>query len=294
MLLAAACLCLSNLPPLAYKATGSSVADNFGDLVGDRLGISVAVGDTLSAASAVGGQYVRVYGADGTNLYQKDITIGGGQWASLALSGDLLVVGNCKDEGTDYGAAYVLRAENGTTLSKLVQADGASNDYYGDRVAIDAAADTIVVVGCSDDDVGTQSGSIYVYDASPPFALRFKLANPGEDGDGAGDNFGSSIGVSADAIVAGSYQDDEGDVEAGAVYVLELLDGQVRHKLLGEAANDYFGVAVAIHGTTLVVGATRDGASHGNKLGTAYVFNTISGAKLKTLADGAAMASARL
>ena len=49
-------------------------------------------------------------------------------------------------------------------LAKLVAADAATDDYFGNSVAIDG--DTIVVGAWGDDDGGSASGSVYVFRTS--------------------------------------------------------------------------------------------------------------------------------
>ena len=111
--------------------------------------------------------------------------------------------------------------------------------------------------------------------------------------------FGYSMAIDGDTIVVGAYRDDDGGSESGSVYVFRTTDGGATYGQVAKltaadaAASDYFGISVAIDGTTVVVGAYGDDDG-GSKSGSAYVFRTSDGgatygqvAKL-TAADGAA------
>ena len=92
--------------------------------------------------------------------------------------------------------------------------------------------------------------------------------------DGAeNDYFGSSVVVSGDFAVVGSYNDDtvRGDGAGSAfVYVRNGNVWTLQQKLTAAdgAADDNFGVAVAMSGDTIVIGADRDDTA----AGSAYVF----------------------
>jgi hypothetical protein len=91
--------------------------------------------------------------------------------------------------------------------------------------------------------------------------------------DGAGgDYFGVSVAISGDTVVAGAYGDDSWK---GAAYVFDRDQGgadnwdQVAKLTASDgAADDHFGVSVAISGDTVVVGAHRGDSIQG----AAYVF----------------------
>ena len=83
---------------------------------------------------------------------------------SVAVSGDTVVVGASSDDdnGTDSGSAYVYRYDGSMWQeTKLTASDGEPNDLFGNSVAI--SEDTAMVGSPLDDDVGSMSGSAYVF-----------------------------------------------------------------------------------------------------------------------------------
>jgi len=94
--------------------------------------------------------------------------------------------------------------------------------------------------------------------------------------DGAAyDRFGHSVAVSGDTAVVGADRNDEKGPDAGAAYVF-VRSGttwiqQAKLTAADGHANDYFGVAVAISGDTLLVGAMFNDDTKSDA-GAAYVF----------------------
>merc|ERR1719181_1411772 len=86
---------------------------------------------------------------------------------SVAISGDLVVVGAVADDDddSDPGSAYVFRTTNGgaswTQVAKLVASDAAEWDAFGISVAV--SGDLVVVGAYRNDNAGTDSGSAYVF-----------------------------------------------------------------------------------------------------------------------------------
>ena len=98
------------------------------------------------------------------------------------------------------------------------------------------------------------------------------------DAAAAGDSFGWSVAFDSGTVVVGAHSDNDACTDnplcnSGAAYVYSLGDaGLVYTKLTAPdaAADDYFGVSVAIDGETIVVGAYAK-----NLLtGAAYVYRT--------------------
>jgi hypothetical protein len=95
----------------------------------------------------------------------------------------------------------------------------------------------------------------------------------------AGDNFGAAVAVAGNTAVVGAFDHDDND--AGRAYVFSKTTGGWKQiaELKGSdtVAGDNFGVAVAISGATIVVGASSHDST---SAGRAYVFTkTASGWK---------------
>ena len=80
-------------------------------------------------------------------------------------------------------------------------------------------------------------------------------------GDGAlVDYFGTAVGISGTTTVVGAWHDDDNGSNSGSAYLFDTTTGHQIAKLLpeGGAANDWFGVSVAISGNTVIVGAYKN------------------------------------
>jgi len=203
---------------------------------------------------------------------------------SLSMDGDTIVVGAPWDDdnGRDSGSAYVFtRDTDGTAWrqqAKLLPDDGAADDMFGYKVAVDG--DSIVVGARWDDDNGEDSGSAYVFsrDSTGSTTWRQQAKLLPDDG-AADDEFGGSVAVYNDTIVVGAYYDDDNGDRSGSAYVFtrDSTDGtgwKQKAKLLPNdgAAGDQFGFGIAIYGDTIVVGA-EDDDDNGSTSGSVYVFD---------------------
>ncbi|EGB07925.1 hypothetical protein AURANDRAFT_26633, partial [Aureococcus anophagefferens] len=201
---------------------------------------------------------------------------------SVASSGDFVVVGAYLDDdaGTSSGSAYVFRTVDGVTeqIAKLVSSDAAAQDQFGASVAIH---NDIIVVGANhDDDAGYDSGSAYIFKTSDGGATWPQVAKLVASDGAAGDEFGWSIASSGDFVVVGANLDDDAGTSSGSAYVFRTVDGVTEQiaKLVSSdaAAQDQFGVSVAIHNDIIVVGAAWNDDA-GSNSGSAYIFKTSDG-----------------
>lgn len=202
--------------------------------------------------------------------------------SSIAADGEILVVGApVEDHGglVDSGAAYVFtRNRNGADgwgqVKKLLPAGAATRDHFGRSV--DVEGDVIVVGAPVADPRGADSGAAYVFErhqgGNDNWGERARLvASNGV----AGQQFGLAVAVSGDSIAVGAPFSDERASDAGAVYMFTrlMISGvpwSESQKLLAPngAAGDQFGLALALDGRTLVVGAPF---TEGDR-GSVYVF----------------------
>ena len=227
---------------------------------------------------------------------------------SIAVDGDIAVVGARQDD-TRNGSAYVFTKVSGvwSQVAKLTASDGAADDEFGYSVAVDG--DTIVVGAHLDNgtDSGgnaiTDSGSAYVFTKpASGWADMTQTAKLTAFGAAADDEVGISVAVDGDTILVGAHQNDS---NKGAAYIFTKFSGvwgntpvSGNHRVetaklvaADAAADDEFGISVALDGDTAVIGARKDD-DNGNQSGSAYVFTKVSGVwsqKAKLIAsDGAA------
>ena len=207
-------------------------------------------------------------------LVASDAAAGDEFGYSVAIDGDTLVVGAYAKD-SDTGSVYVFRTSDGGAtygqVAKLTASDGASGDKFGVSVAIDGAT---VVVGAYYKN--SYRGAAYVFRTTDGGATYDEIAKLTASDGASYDYFGISVAIDGDTVVIGAYRAGTG----GAVYVLRTSDGGATYgevaKLTASdaAADDKFGVSVAIDGATVVVGAFY---GSNNWKGSTYVFLTTDG-----------------
>ena len=167
-------------------------------------------------------------------------------------------------------AAPIARAGNATRarrrlsvdyqeVAKLVASDAATGDNFC-SVAIDG---NTIVVGAYQDDRGG-SGSAYVLRTSDGGATYVEVAKLTAADAAAEDFFGFSVAIDGNTVVVGARYDDDAGSMSGSAYVFLTTDGGATYDQVAKltaadgAAEDQFGVSVAIDGDTIVIGAYND------------------------------------
>ena len=185
---------------------------------------------------------------------------------------------------TSSGSVYVYDLD-GTNEVKITPSDAAAGDRFGESAAI--AHNKIVVGSPLDDDDGTSSGSVYIYNLDGTGEVKLTASDAA-----AGDNFGKSVAIGNNKIVVGARTRNVGALEnAGSVYVYDL-DGTNEVTITASDADssDYFGQSVAIAHNKIVVGAYIDDTGQNNNLtnsGSAYVYNLDGTGEVKLTASDA-------
>lgn len=266
---------------LAVGAAGIAANHRFGAAVSvDGRYALVGANRDDELGSSAGAAYLYYWIDSDWILEQKILAPDGAPFddfgGAVALRGDVAVIGARLDDdrGNNSGSIYLYRwtKQDGWHFEqKLVAPDGSAADEFGAAVAIDGE---LVVVGSRlDDDLGTNSGSAYVF-RHDGVQWNFEQKLLPDDG-AAGDNFGYSVAISGDVVVVGADRHDQPASDAGAAYVFQWDDGDWAQtgKLTAwdAGAGDRFGSAVAIHEGRLLVGAHRN-AQNGLDSGAAYTF----------------------
>ena len=192
---------------------------------------------------------------------------------SVAVDVDTAVIGVPGDD-TLQGSAYVFTKVSGVWSQPvmLTASGGLADDEFGISVAVDG--DTVVVGGDQD---GNGAAYVYIKPASIggwADSTGTETAKLTASGGAADDKFGISVAVDGDTVVVGGDQDGN-----GAAYVYIKPSGSAwgnatetaKLTASGGAANDKFGISVAVGGDTVVVGGDQNGN------GAAYVFTKPSG-----------------
>ena len=238
----------------------------------DFFGISVSVDSNVAivgsyrsddSGSDSGSAYVFERTASGwveaSKLIADDGASGDRFGFSVSITDGLALVGSYLQDGVarDTGAAYIFEntASGWVQHSKLIAVDGAESDQFGISVAID---ENVVAIGSfGDDDNGPTSGSVYIFEQLQGVwtGTQKLLAANGA----AGDQFGRSISVNGNRVMAGSpYRDDNG-TSSGAAYIFQKIDDswQQQSYLLASdgVAQDNFGFSVSLDNDLSAVGS---------------------------------------
>jgi len=159
-------------------SSDGAAGDTFGGIVsisGDSALIGAGGDDSYTGAAYVftrtgttWTQQAKLLASDGA---ANDLF---GIW-SLSLDGDTALIGAYYDDdnGANSGSTYVF-TRTGTTWTeqqKLLASDGAATDNFGGCVAL--SGDTALIGAWQDDDMGSNSGSVYVFTKT---SLTFSIA----------------------------------------------------------------------------------------------------------------------
>jgi hypothetical protein len=257
---------------------------------GDQFGYSIAISGNTAVVGAWknnasrGKAYVfRDNGAgDWTQIAKltADDAMAGDQFGvSVAISGTTALVGAHFDSnmaGPLTGAVYVFEESGGawSQVDKLIASDATFNNRFGESVALNG--NTAIIGAPGDAEDGVESGAAYIFrrDPSMDFVEVTKLLP--DDGEPS-KLFGHSVGLSDEAAIVGSYQDNDGGLASGSAYLFtENGAGEwfQAEKLLASdaAASDAFGYAVGVSEGIGLVGAPLSNIG-GTDAGAAYLFN---------------------
>ena len=211
------------------------LASNAAAMVGfgvsiDVVGDDAVVGAPQSDGAGVGFGSVYVYQRDGFGGWSEVVELGavdgadGDQFgSSVAMVDGLIVVGAPMHDanGADAGAVYVFE-RNGmgqwSPSAKLMADVGVAGQLFGSSVSISGG---LIVVGARDDDGAVAgAGAVYLFEPDGggwTQADRLVAA----DG-GVNDRFGIGVGVDGGSLIVGASGDDDGGLNAGAVYFFDL------------------------------------------------------------------------
>ncbi|MCF7911568.1 MAG: T9SS type A sorting domain-containing protein [Candidatus Cloacimonetes bacterium] len=238
-------------PPDSTMYFGASVFIN-----GDYM----IIGDNQEYCNSSGSAVIYYY--DEENWIEMDIISASSspicdQYAcsvGISPSGDYVIVGAANDDenAESAGAAYLYqRTDSQWTLqSKMMAYDGASSDWFGYSTYI---TDTFLFISAPlDDDNGNESGSIYVYENNgTDWVFHSKLT---ASHIASSDQFGYSISVSDNTLIAGTRCFDQGEA-----YIFNFDGSNWTEEAILTASDgfdyDHFGCSVSISGDFVVVGA---------------------------------------
>ena len=195
----------------------------------------------LAAATTARGQCLET-----GKLTPIDGRDGDGVGVAVAIEGERALVGAPKTDGAeqDIGAAYVYDVTTGQRLLTLIPGNGARWDDFGLAVSL---SENIALVGAPGaDTVDASSGAVYIFDATSGAPLSMIV--PGTQTYGA--HFGWAVALEGSHAVIGAPG-------SGLCALFDLSDpaSPVELAVFEPAVRcSGFGGAVAVDGTTVVVG----------------------------------------
>ncbi|MPZ17680.1 MAG: hypothetical protein GEV06_07200 [Luteitalea sp.] len=189
----------------------------------DWFGISVAIArNTIPSTVVVGaiGKAAYVFRrswwsgtwTETAQLLPPQVSGGAFGW-SVAIDGDRVVVGDPGTSNLGVGHAFVfLRYGSGWIFDYFVASDGSFDNRFGESVAV--AGDRVVVGAPYADDY---QGAAYVFSLTATGWTQRKLVSLGR---APGDDFGRSVAIAGNTLVAGAPNADVGgNSSQGAAYV---------------------------------------------------------------------------
>jgi hypothetical protein len=203
--------------------------------------------------------------AKGSNNYGRSVAISG-NFAVIGSDGDL--VGGNSNQGS--ASVYEFDGEKWVLRQKLTDPAGNSGDNFGKTVAISG---NYLVIGSPGDDVGANSnqGSACVFRyTGTDWVFLQKLTDATG---GATNNFGSSVSISGNFLIAGSPNDNIAlNLDQGSISIFQFNGSSwvLKQKISDAtgATDDNFGYSVAISGGKIIVGAPFDDYSVYTNMGS--------------------------
>ena len=190
---------------------------------------------------AISGELIRSFAASDAELFEE---FGN----AVAIVGSTLAV-NCRHDEVaplSRGSVFLIDIATGEELDRLTAVEGARVSDYGGYLC---AKDGILAVGTHKSGV-----PVDLYET-----VSFQRIGMIEDPVDDGGRFGAAIDIAQGRIVIGAQDQRSSAGPGGAAYVFDIATQRLITELKPGIVQgfDFFGVAVAIEGDTVVVGASR-------------------------------------
>lgn len=272
------------------SAGDSGASDNFGTAIAVSGGTAIigAPNATVNGNYGQGAAYVFTESSgvwsQAQELVASDGAAGNMMGYSVAIDGTTALVGDPTEwvNGNDsQGAVYVF-TENGNTWSqaqKLIASDGAQDDTFGGSIALDGNT-ALISSSLAAIDGNADQGAVYVFtDSGDVWNQTQKFTS--SDGE-SGDLFGNSLALSGTEALVGAFAATvNGNPDEGAAYVFVDSGGtwSQTQKLIASdgAQNHSFGSAVALDGSTALIGAPIVTVNGNYQQGEVYEFTNTNG-----------------
>jgi ELWxxDGT repeat protein len=179
------------------------------------------------------------------------------------------------------GAAYVYDNATGNLLWTLHDPTPDASVVTADGFGFDTAvSDQWIVVSNNHSNPSlNKPGEVHIFSATTGAFVR-TIANPEAS---PGDRFGESLAISGSTLAVGVPGGDVGALNTGTVYTFNISSGELLRTIANpsQVSGDNFGREIAMSGNNLVIGALFEDTG-AVSAGSAYVFNSTTGALLRT------------
>ena len=141
----------------------------------------------------------------------------------------------------------------------------------------------VAVSSYADDDTGTNTGAVYIYNTNDLSAQPVKLVSTESTDNGQMGE--TDVVFGAGKVIVGARRDAG---STGAVYIYDLSDlSAAPTRLAGPSSEGRFGNSVAVHSTNLIVGASWDNSVR-DRSGRVYIYdlNDLSASPATMIPDG--------
>ena len=250
---------------------------NAGDRNGQSVSLSadgntLAVGAPFNSDSASSSGQARVFDWNGSAWVQKGTSLNGdavSNWFgwSIALStdGNTLVAGAPMSDGigSNSGETKIYEWDGSAWLQRGIAIDGeAADDFSGVSVAVDASGDVVAIGARGNDDAGSNSGHVRIYEWN---GISWLQKGGDIDGEAAQDFSGeTSLSGDGNTVIVGASRNDGNGSDAGHSRVFQWngsVWNQLGQDLDGDSNNDEsgFDVTISSDGARIAVGAIKPG-----------------------------------
>jgi hypothetical protein len=251
----------------------------------DRFGCSVAIdNNTIVIGAYRDGNFTGsacVFTRTGPNWgFQEKLTAsdagkGDTFGYSVAIDNNTIIIG-APNWNTTIGSAYFYQRQSTTWLQRSVLRG--DNGHFGFSVALDG---NLAVIGAYEGDTNIVSGAgaAYIFAKIDANWVEQQKLFDGSDPCG-GDDFGWSVAIKNDIILAGCPYDFTDGNKTGSVFEFVRIGStwvQSDRLTAGDAnPNDEFGKSAGLAGRHVVIGATYN-FNDGKSTGSAYIFDNFTG-----------------
>jgi len=200
---------------------------------------------------------------------------------SVALDGERVLIGARLDDtlSGNVGQVHLFDAVTGALLRTFEDPTLRGGDEFATSVALDG--ERVLVGAANDDTQGLAVGEAHLFDAVTGNLLQTFDDPTVTDRDG----FGTAVAIEGDRVLIGAPGDDTTGDGIGQVHLFDAVTGALLLTFDDPTATfrDFFGRSVAMSGERVLIGAFGD--SGVGSTGQAHLFDTVTGALLRTFDD---------